>query len=42
MLNDFGEISVDLGGFQMWIPHLVLPIAFLLAAYRTAENYISL
>lgn len=37
MLNDFGEISVDLG-IPMWIPHLVLPIAFLLAAYRTAEK----
>lgn len=37
MLQDFGEISIDLG-IPMWIPHLVLPIAFLLAAYRTAEK----
>lgn len=37
MLKDFGEMSVDLG-IPMWVPHLVLPIAFLLAAYRTAEK----
>lgn len=37
MLVDFGEMSIDLG-IPMWIPHLVLPIAFALAAYRTAEK----
>lgn len=37
MLIDFEEISVDLG-VPMWIPHLVLPIAFALAAYRAAEK----
>lgn len=37
LLQDFGEMSVDLG-IPMWIPHLVLPIAFALAAYRTAEK----
>ena len=39
MLVDFGEMSVDLN-IPMWIPHLVLPIAFALAAYRTAEKLV--
>ena len=39
MLIDFGEMSVDLN-IPMWIPHLVLPIAFALAAYRTAEKLV--
>lgn len=37
MLVDFEELSVDLE-VPMWIPHLVLPIAFALAAYRVAEK----
>lgn len=37
MLIDFEEVSVDLQ-IPMWIPHLVLPIAFGLAAYRVAEK----
>lgn len=37
MLQDFEEMSVDLE-IPMWIPHLVLPIAFALAAYRVAEK----
>jgi C4-dicarboxylate transporter DctQ subunit len=37
MLVDFGEMSVDLN-IPMWIPHLVLPIAFALAAYRVFEK----
>ena len=41
MLVDFGEMSVDLG-IPMWIPHLVLPISFALAAYRVAEKLIEL
>ena len=41
MLIDFGEMSVDLG-IPMWIPHLVLPISFALAAYRVAEKLIEL
>jgi C4-dicarboxylate transporter DctQ subunit len=39
LLKDFGEESVDLG-IPMWIPHLVLPIAFALAAYRAAEKLV--
>ncbi len=41
MLVDFGEMSVDLG-IPMWIPHLVLPLSFALAAYRVAEKLIEL
>ena len=41
MLMDFGEMSVDLG-IPMWIPHLVLPLSFALAAYRVAEKLIEL
>lgn len=41
MLYDFGEMSVDLN-IPMWIPHLVLPIAFLLAGYRVAEKLVEL
>ncbi len=37
MLIDFEEMSIDLD-IPMWIPHLVLPIAFALAAYRAAEK----
>lgn len=39
LLVDFGEMSVDLN-IPMWIPHLVLPLAFALAAYRTAEKLV--
>jgi C4-dicarboxylate transporter DctQ subunit len=41
MLKDFDEISVDLN-IPMWIPHLVLPIAFALAAYRCAEKLVDI
>jgi len=37
LLEDFGEMSIDLE-IPLWIPHLVLPIAFALAAYRAAEK----
>ncbi|MFW2567320.1 TRAP transporter small permease [Aliarcobacter butzleri] len=40
-LMDFGEINVDLQ-VPMWIPQLVIPIAFLLAAYRVFEKLIEL
>lgn len=41
MLVDFGEMSVDLD-IPMWIPHLVLPAAFLLAGYRVVEKIVEL
>ena len=41
MLVDFGEMSVDLN-IPMWIPHLVLPIAFALAAYRVFEKLVEI
>lgn len=41
MLMDFGEMSVDLN-IPMWIPHLVLPIAFALAAYRVFEKLLEI
>ena len=41
MLADFGEMSVDLE-IPLWIPHLVLPIAFALAAYRAAEKLVEI
>ena len=37
MLMEFGEMSVDLN-IPTWIPHLVIPIAFLFAGYRAAEK----
>lgn len=37
MLMDFGEMSIDLG-VPMWIPHLVLPFAFIGAAFRAGEK----
>lgn len=39
LLVDFDEMSVDLN-IPMWIPHLVLPIAFALAAYRAGEKLV--
>ena len=41
LLQDFGEMSVDLN-IPVWIPHLVLPIAFALAAYRCAEKLVEI
>ena len=41
LLQDFGEMSVDLG-IPIWIPHLVLPISFALAAYRCAEKLVEI
>lgn len=41
MLKDFGEMSIDLE-IPLWIPHLVLPIAFALAAYRSAEKLVEI
>jgi C4-dicarboxylate transporter DctQ subunit len=37
MLVDFGEMSIDLQ-IPMWIPHLVLPFAFIGAAFRAGEK----
>jgi len=37
MLIDFGEMSIDLR-IPMWIPHLVLPFAFIGAAFRAGEK----
>lgn len=37
MLVDFGEMSIDLK-IPMWIPHLVLPLAFFGAAFRAGEK----
>ena len=37
MLIDFGEMSIDLR-VPMWIPHLVLPFAFIGAAFRAGEK----
>ena len=37
MLVDFGEMSIDLR-IPMWIPHLMLPLAFLGAAFRAGEK----
>lgn len=39
MLIDFGEMSIDLR-IPMWIPHLVLPLAFLGAAFRAGEKVV--
>lgn len=39
VLNELDFMSIDLGVPQ-WIPMLVLPIAFLLAAYRSGEKII--
>ena len=41
MLVDFGEMSIDLE-IPLWIPHLVLPIAFALAAYRSTEKLVEI
>ena len=41
MLVDFGEMSIDLE-IPLWIPHLLLPIAFALAAYRSAEKLVEI
>lgn len=41
LLEDFGETSIDLG-IPMWIPHLVLPIAFAMAAYRAGEKLVEI
>ena len=40
-LKASGEISVDLN-IPMWIPYIVLPIAFLTAAYRVFDKTIDL
>lgn len=37
LLMDFGEMSIDLN-IPMWIPHLMLPLAFAGAAYRVGEK----
>lgn len=37
LLMDFGEMSIDLN-IPMWIPHLMLPLAFAGAAIRTGEK----
>ncbi|WP_418179337.1 TRAP transporter small permease [Aliarcobacter lanthieri] len=40
-LMEFEEINVDLQ-VPLWIPQLVIPIAFLLAAYRVFEKLVEL
>jgi len=40
-LKASGEISIDLN-IPMWIPYLVLPIAFITAAYRVFEKMMDL
>ena len=40
MLVDFGEMSIDLE-IPLWIPHLVLPIAFALAAFANNSGVTS-
>lgn len=37
VLIDFGEMSIDLK-IPMWIPHLMLPFAFIGAAFRAGEK----
>jgi C4-dicarboxylate transporter DctQ subunit len=37
LLMDFGEMSIDLN-IPMWIPHLMLPLAFAGAAFRAGEK----
>ncbi|MCK9257196.1 MAG: TRAP transporter small permease [Sulfurospirillaceae bacterium] len=37
LLMDFGEMSIDLN-IPMWIPHLMLPLAFAGATYRVGEK----
>jgi len=37
LLMDFGEMSIDLN-IPMWIPHLMLPLAFGGAAFRAGEK----
>lgn len=37
LVIELEEMSIDLG-IPMWIPYLVIPIAFFLAAYRVAEK----
>lgn len=38
LVIDLDERSIDLWGMPMWIPYLVIPISFALAAYRVAER----
>jgi C4-dicarboxylate transporter DctQ subunit len=38
LVIDLDERSIDLWGMPMWIPYLVIPIAFSLAGYRVAEK----
>ena len=38
LVIDLDERSIDLWDMPMWIPYLVIPISFFLAAYRVAER----
>ncbi len=38
LVIDLDERSIDLWNMPMWIPYLVIPVAFALAAYRVAER----
>ncbi|WP_164970253.1 TRAP transporter small permease [Halarcobacter ebronensis] len=38
LVIDLDERSIDLWGMPMWVPYLVIPIAFSFAAYRVAER----
>ncbi len=41
LVIELEEMSIDLG-IPMWIPYLVVPVAFTLAAYRVAEKIIEI
>jgi len=38
LVIDLDERSIDLWDMPMWIPYLVIPVAFAFAAYRVAER----
>lgn len=38
LVIDLEERSIDLWGMPMWIPYLVIPVAFSFAAFRVAER----
>jgi len=40
LVIDLDERSIDLWDMPMWIPYLVIPVAFALAAYRVIERLI--
>ncbi len=38
LVIDLEERSIDLWGMPMWIPYLVIPVAFAFAAFRVLER----